>query len=575
MLSASWIPNETLQAVSRTFLHSLWQGTLAAALAGIILLVTRRSPARVRYNLLGAILLLSLLTTTLTFFHETHQPPQSTPPVISADHLFTANLPTPPPPSTPIGEAILGYFSAHAPVIMLIWAVIFCLKCIRLVYGFRQIYRIRRHKIYEPAPEWKLRTRQLAQTLGIRKQVQLLESGMLRIPSTIGFFKPCIFIPLGLLTSLPADQVETILLHELAHIRRKDYLTNILQSFTETVFFFNPALLWISARLREEREACCDDIVMAHAPQKGSYLHALVSFTEQYTRKAQLGMALGNKKNDLLHRVKRMLTMENKKLSRIEKMILTLGLVTILACALLPEQKVTAAPGNNEYTVLIPAAKPEKPGSDTIIPQVKKMRPLKDTMLSYKMNHEPRATLQKQYPLKDTIRSSKWSPATKATFATKDSLYKLKQLHPLKDTLVSTSLQQLRQQLFAAKSALKKDFVKIKPGAFELQLKKGQWRLRDSIWLQKAEQRKLRDSIRLQFNKKFQEELLEKKEQWRLRDSSIRLRMTELRKQRDSIRVQLNEKFREKKHEKIVVHPQKFNFDFRYNSPAGKKIDAR
>ena len=113
------------------------------------------------------------------------------------------------------------------------------------------------------------------------------------------------------------------------------------------------------------------------------------------------------------------------------------------------------------------------------------------------------------------------------------------------------------------------------PGAFELQLKKGQWRLRDSIWLQKAEQRKLRDSIRLQFNKKFQEELLEKKEQWRLRDSSIRLRMTELRKQRDSIRVQLNEKFREKKHEKIVVHPQKFNFDFRYNSPAGKKIDAR
>ena len=108
----------------------------------------------------------------------------------------------------------------------------------------------------------------------------LLESAIVKVPVVIGLLKPVILLPLGLLSNLPPDQVEAVLLHELAHIRRKDYLVNLLQSFAEVVFFFNPALLWISSLMREERENCCDDVAISHIKNKKQFIHALVAFQE-------------------------------------------------------------------------------------------------------------------------------------------------------------------------------------------------------------------------------------------------------------------------------------------------------
>src|SRR6202008_3371205 len=113
-----------------------------------------------------------------------------------------------------------------------------------------------------------------------------------------------ILVPLGLLAALPPSQVETILLHELAHIRRKDYLVNLLQRFSEAVFFFNPALIWISSLIRQEREACCDDIVVSTATHHGNYLKALVSFQEYCLTPPKYAMAIGSKQHYLLNRVK-------------------------------------------------------------------------------------------------------------------------------------------------------------------------------------------------------------------------------------------------------------------------------
>lgn len=200
--------------------------------------------------------------------------------------------------------------------------------------GFFHIRRIRQ-EAKPAAAGWNEQVLHLSQRLGIAKTVALFETGIVKIPFTLGFLKPCIYIPLGLLAQLPADQVETILLHELAHIRRKDYIVNILQNFSDTIFFFNPAMLWISALLREEREACCDDIVIAHTPQQTSYIYALVAFQEKAAG-IQLGVALQGKQQHLLNRVKRLMTRENKKLSIMERSILMLSILAITAFGFMP-----------------------------------------------------------------------------------------------------------------------------------------------------------------------------------------------------------------------------------------------
>src|SRR5690606_24471615 len=110
-----------------------------------------------------------------------------------------------------------------------------------------------------------------------------------------------------------------------------------------TIFFFNPAMLWISALLREEREACCDDIVVAHTPHQSSYLYALVAFQERAAG-IHPGVALMEKQHHLLNRVKRLLTRENKKLSIMEKSILMLGILAVTAFSFIPASEESVNP---------------------------------------------------------------------------------------------------------------------------------------------------------------------------------------------------------------------------------------
>jgi len=152
----------------------------------------------------------------------------------------------------------------------------------------------------------------------------LLESSLVEVPMMAGVFKPVILVPLGLLTQLPPRQVEAILLHELAHIRRKDYFVNLLQSIAEIIFFFNPAMLWISALIREERENCCDDIAVGESCSKKEYIHALVSFQE-YRQSTSYVLAFAGDKNHLLERVKRIVHNDNKTLNMREKLFLLIS----------------------------------------------------------------------------------------------------------------------------------------------------------------------------------------------------------------------------------------------------------
>src|SRR5262249_48310656 len=156
----------------------------------------------------------------------------------------------------------------------------------------------------------------------------------------LGIIKPVILIPLGLIAHLPPEQMETILLHELAHIRRQDYLVNILQYIVEAIFFFNPALRWISSLLRQEREACCDDMVMNSGSHKSNYLHALVSFQEYAHGHTPYVMGIKRKHHYLLNRVKRMLTNKNDGVNVLERLALLGGIILFSAFCFMGTKKI-------------------------------------------------------------------------------------------------------------------------------------------------------------------------------------------------------------------------------------------
>jgi len=337
-----------IQALCFTLVHSLWQGFLAAVAAGIIILCTRRSKAAVRYNLLTAVLVLFLGVIAITFVRElgdNGEPngglstwavekgsgAQETTVLNGLQLQVHAGAER----STGIFEQVGSFLHLHASTVVLVWMLCLLGQLVQLAGGLYHLGQLRRRRVVDPGAQWQERLQVLAAGLGIRKTVLLIQSVYVSVPVTFGFLKPSILVPLGMLSNLPADQVETILLHELAHIRRNDYLANLLLHITEAVFFFNPGLCWVATLIREEREACCDDMVLMGTADRNSYFDALVAFGENAFVRQPFALPLGNGKTDLLWRIRRMLNQENKKLHIMEKAILSFGLTAILAIGLI------------------------------------------------------------------------------------------------------------------------------------------------------------------------------------------------------------------------------------------------
>jgi len=160
------------------------------------------------------------------------------------------------------------------------------------------------------------------------------------VPAVVGLLKPVILVPLGIFSHLSVEQVEAILVHELAHIRRKDFAVNLLQRIAESFFFFNPCIIWMSSLIREEREACCDDIVLEYTADKKIYLEALISFRDTSFLAGGHVLALAGT-HSLLNRVKRILTNENKKLNIMEKITLIVMVLVLTAFGFIPRENIS------------------------------------------------------------------------------------------------------------------------------------------------------------------------------------------------------------------------------------------
>lgn len=362
------LTNETIHALFWTLVHSLWQGILLAFVTGIILMLSKKSGAALRYKLFSVVLLAFIFISVFTFYYEINFSVESKKVIpFITNNAITANTNVNIKHEPNLTEKIILFFQSGEDLIVLAWILIIILKSIRLLTGLRKIHLLKYSHVFDAGEYWNCRLKELAAKIGVTKPVVLLKSAIAEIPMVAGHLKPIILFPAVALTALPHREIEAILLHELAHIRRKDYLVNILQSFAEIIFFFNPAVLWISSLIKEERENCCDDIAIGEVKNKKQFIHALVSFQE-YNITSKYAAFFAGRKSHLMNRVKRIITNNNKTLNNMEKIFLASGIIItgFMAVAFSQHKQPSFAP----VTAVIQPAKTFVPVNkkDTVAP---------------------------------------------------------------------------------------------------------------------------------------------------------------------------------------------------------------
>jgi len=330
-----WFSDHEIKAICWTLIHSLWIGVIGAVLVGMLISFIRKSSANIRYRGLCGILVLFVMAMGLTYYFQVRTTDVGQQ-VINTHNVNIKHADFAPiqhvgalPHQSVVSQAV-GFLNQNMNIIFLVWLLFFILKSLKMAGGLLYIQRIRNYRVHDVAEKFKHKIELFGSQIGIRQTVRLMQSELVKVPVAVGWLKPVILLPVGILLQLSTEQLESILWHELAHIRRRDYLVNILQGLVETIFFFNPGLLWLSSLIRAEREACCDDIVLSRMNRKANYLEALLAFGYEDNSRAVLAMSIGSG-NQLRDRLKRMVNQENKRLSVAEKVVLAVGLVLLSA----------------------------------------------------------------------------------------------------------------------------------------------------------------------------------------------------------------------------------------------------
>ncbi len=269
-----------------TLIQFLWQGTvISVAYAILRALIARSVTARTRYTLACATLAGMTAAPIATFLLR---------PTLALDAPLTAwPLPSP------------GAWEPLLPWLVAAWFAGAAVFSLRLLGGWRATTRLRTHGVRPAPPEWQQKLSDLIHELRVSRPAHLLVSSLVEVPTVVGWLRPVILMPVGALTGLPAAHIEALLAHELAHVRRLDYLVNILQSIAEAILFYHPAVWWLSDEIRTERELSCDDIAVAACGDALTYARALAELESQ--RPAHREPALAATGAPLLMRIRRLI----------------------------------------------------------------------------------------------------------------------------------------------------------------------------------------------------------------------------------------------------------------------------
>ena len=336
----NWLTSPLAEALGWTLIHALWQGFAVVLTVALLFHFTRQSRAALRYQLGMGGLLMQVLASVGTFgwYYEPR----------SVATVATAVGPTINVHSGLVATAdtawlmqMQGFLATHLTQIVWLWLVGVAVFGIRLVGGWAYVQRLRTTATLPVATALLDATARMARMMNVSVRVQV--TARVTGPLVVGVLKPVVLWPVGLLAGLSMADVEAVLAHELAHVRRHDYLFNMAQSVVEVLYFFHPALWWLSARVREEREHCCDDLAVTVIGDARTLARAL-ALVEVWQRDAEqtptLAMAFASKRQLLLQRVRRMLGVPTRPLVSNGSLAgLTLATVLLLSVSVYAVQR--------------------------------------------------------------------------------------------------------------------------------------------------------------------------------------------------------------------------------------------
>ena len=283
------------QALGWTLVHFIWQGALVAAVLGVVLVALRRHSAQARYLACCAGMAVMMLAPVVTLIVVAVAP---RPPVGETAAAALALLET---EGVPLWQRLTPYL----PALTLFWILGVALTQARFGFHFWRAQRLKRSGT-SPAPlAWEQVVRDLGDRLGIARPVRIVESSLARVPTLIGYLEPVILVPASAWLGLTGNQLRVVIAHELGHVRRHDYLVNLIQAVFESLLFYHPAVWWLSGRLRVEREYCCDDIAVAIGGDRLCYAQALASLED--LRSVEIQPALASTGGALMNRIRRLI----------------------------------------------------------------------------------------------------------------------------------------------------------------------------------------------------------------------------------------------------------------------------
>jgi beta-lactamase regulating signal transducer with metallopeptidase domain len=311
----------TVEALGWTLVHSLWQGALVTLTLAFARVAIKRRTANLDYLFSCAAMLLMIALPVITFVtlssraHETQVvmtdtlastkqtvKTDSLKSELGDDSLLVGESNRPPEPASPRRQ-LRELFSGVAPWLTSLWLAGVILLSLRMLGGW--VYA-RRLKSYGTGPlpdEWQLRFAELCRNIRVLRPVRLLESAVVQVPTVIGWLRPVVLIPVSALVGLAPRQLEALIAHELAHIRRYDYLVNLLQTAVEILLFYHPAVWRLSREIRQEREHCCDDVAVEVCGDALIYARALTEI--EALRETGLRLAMAADGGSLLSRIQR------------------------------------------------------------------------------------------------------------------------------------------------------------------------------------------------------------------------------------------------------------------------------
>ena len=297
MLQGIFEHNSLLPAIGWAIANSLWQGAVLWMGFHVILYINKKHTPQFAYHLgllLSFICFIQFILSIVLFYFSLSNP--------ATGSIWFVQP----------GNAVFLYVNNWIPYLSLIYLGFILYKIPALLFKIQRISSYTEPPRLKVPAHFRVFVENKAQLIGIKRKVTIWLSSKIEVPSLIGYIKPVILLPLSIINNLSTEQIEALIIHELTHIQRKDYLINQVQTWIETLLFFNPFVRMLNQYVQEEREKCCDDAVLQHQYHQFQYSSALLFFEENRERPIVIEQAATNNKHILLKRIQRMFNRPEK-----------------------------------------------------------------------------------------------------------------------------------------------------------------------------------------------------------------------------------------------------------------------